>query len=60
MHFAAQEAFRAVTPTHACPNDKQVQWELEDVSQDDMTQTAMMEMQMANIMACDLLMANGF
>mmetsp|Transcript_12938 Transcript_12938/g.27456 ORF Transcript_12938/g.27456 Transcript_12938/m.27456 type:complete len:136 (-) Transcript_12938:466-873(-) len=58
--IAAWEAVGAVPPSHACLNDKQVLWELGDASQDDVTQIAMMEMQMANTIACDLLTARGF
>ncbi len=58
--IAAWEDVGAFHPTCACFNDKQVWRELGDTSKDDMSQITMMEMQMANTMASDLLMAHDF
>ncbi len=58
--IASQEAVGAVTLTCACLKDSKVCHELGDSNSNDETQIAMSEMQIANIMACDLLTAKGF
>ncbi len=50
----------AVPPTHDCLKDSKVCGELGDFNNNDKTQIAMLEMLMANIMACDLLIVKGF
>jgi len=57
---ASWEAVGVVPPTCACLKDSKVCRELGDSDSNDETQIAMSEMQIANIMACDLLTAKGF
>ena len=57
---ASWEAVGAVPPTRACLKDSKVRREVGDSDRNDETQIAMAEMQMANMLACDLLSAKGF
>ena len=60
MCVASWEAVGTVPPTCACLKYSKVHRELGDSDSNDKTQIAMLEMQMANRMVCDLLTAKVF